>query len=501
MTTQWNRRRWCSASLGLAAAGATPWLGAQGRDGKGEDRSDGQAESRKGRGGKGEGKGGKGGKRLEFGTAERPFSAQSPWNSRPVDPELGDYEIPKDSYFPTIDSAKWSTGVFVCSRDDKPMRLTGLPGRPGIWDPDAEATQPELVIPHWPERVLPATGSDGHADLVDPVAGVVHSFFKLQRIDGEWRAAQYAWSRLDGRGWGDPAHYFQGARAAAVPSMGGVMRTHELDDGDTMFRHALAMSMTFSGLSADPGYVFPATSADKGANRNKGRIPEGALMMLPADFDTSALQEPRLRKIAETLKVYGAYVVDRNIGTPFVFYAEIGSEVRLHPRGGWNVKVARELDLLRASMRQVTGARGYVDGHGEPVDLRAPLNLLSFRGQWKAQRGEAASARFETWRQGLVFTDATPDTLLVNEGRRPTGVHWARPKPGQRCRFTARCEGDARVRLQMHGGGKALFDSGELGDGQRKEFDWPDADFTLRLGVRCGGSGLASADLRALTTT
>lgn len=501
MTQHWNRRRWCSAGLGLAAGGLSPWLQADPREGdERRGRSDGKDKDKQSRKSRDDAGRDKDGRKLVFGTPERPFSAQSPWNCRPVKPVLGDYEIPKDSYFPTIENTKWSTGVFVCRASDKPMRVTGLPGKPGIWDPDAEASQPEVVIPRWPEGVLPAEGLDGHADLIDVSTGMIHSFFKLKRIDGEWRAAQYAWTRLDGRGWGDPAHYFQGARAAAVPTLGGLIRLHELEDGDTLYRHALAMSLTYSGLSADPAYIFPATSADRGANRNKGRIPEGALMLLPADFDTSPIEDPRLRKIAETLKVYGAYVVDRNVGTPFAIYAEIGSEMRLHPRGGWNRSVANELQRIRAALRQVTSSDGFVDGHGEPVELRQPMNLLSFRGQWKPQRGEAATARFDTWRQALVFEDAKPDTLLVVEGRRLSAVTWARPEPGQRCRLTARCDGDARVRLQMHGGGRQAFDSGELADGERKEFDWPEPGVTVRLSVRCSGSGSATADLRELRT-
>ncbi|MGC8035661.1 hypothetical protein ACP3WA_26485, partial [Salmonella enterica] len=77
-------------------------------------------------------------------------------------------------------------------------------------------------------------------------------------------------------------------------------------------------TMTYNGLSAKPTYVFPATSADVNAAKvNSGPFPEGALMMLPPSFDTSKITNEEVRRIAETLKRYGAYVIDANDGTPF----------------------------------------------------------------------------------------------------------------------------------------------------------------------------------------
>ena len=67
------------------------------------------------------------------------------------------------------------------------------------------------------------------------------------------------------------------------------------------------------------GSRLASASADGGAEKsNSGQIPEGALLMLPAGFDTRRISTPALRKIAETLKRHGGYVVDRNEGTPFV---------------------------------------------------------------------------------------------------------------------------------------------------------------------------------------
>lgn len=411
-----------------------------------------------------------------WGTYLKPFAATSPWNARPVDPVLGDFEIPRSHYPPTLAEGKWSTGVFLARADDAPVTVRPLPGLAGVWDPDAEAWQSQVTLPRWPTGVLPAEGSDGHADIVDPLSGIVHSFYQLKRIGDGWHARQYGWTRLDGRGWGEPGHYFQGARAAAVTSMGGLIRKHEIDDGDSVYRHALAMSLTHTGMSPDPTYVFPATSADTtAAAKNSGRIPEGALLMLPPDYDTSAIAEPKLRKVAETLKRHGGYVVDRNGGTPFVIYVENGSNLRVHG-ARWNNAVALELDRMRAALRQVVGVSGWIDGNGRPMSMERRLNLLSMRGPWQAEGGGAAPGRYETWRQAVVFdAGGGAQRQLNRSGRNLGSVHWARPVPGQPFLLSAEASGGARLRLQLIGtGGRVLYDSGALQHGESRRFAWPD---------------------------
>jgi hypothetical protein len=428
-----------------------------------------------------------------WGTYLKPFSAQSPWNSRPVQPVLGSFEIPKSTYFPAVSEGKYSTGVFLAAATDQPVTVLPLPGRPGVWDPDAEAMQSSITIPRWPEGVVPARGTDAHADIVDPAAGIVHSFYKLSNLNGQWRAAQYAWTRLDGRGWGEPGHYFQGARAAAVPTMGGLIRKHEINDGDSVYRHALAVSLSLSGLSPEPSYIFPATSADSDAAKtNIGRIPEGALLMLPASYDSSAIANPHLRKVVETLKLYGAYVVDKNTGTPFAIYVENGSSFSLHG-GQWNSAVAAELNKIRAALRQVLQASRWIDGNGATVDLQAPLNLLSLRGPWSLQRGSEAG-KFESWQQAVVFPASTERRVQVNtSGRSVSTVSWARPVALQNYRLTARTSGGALLRLQLlDDKGSPLFDSGELPDGREAAFAWPADVAKVSLTAISGDKGRVS---------
>ncbi len=425
-----------------------------------------------------------------WGTHLKPFSAQSPWNSRPVDPVLGDFEIPRSEYFPTVAQGAYSTGAFLAAPDDQSMQVLALPGRRGVWDPDAEEFQSAIGIAHWPAGVLPASGSDGHADIVDPVLGIVHSFFQLRNIDGQWRAAQYAWTSIGGRGWGEPGHYFQGARAAAVPSLGGIIRKHEIDDGDAIYTHALAASLTFNALSANPTYVYPATSADaNAATTNTGRIPEGALLMLPAGFDTSTIGNVKLRKVAETLKVYGAYVVDRNFGTPFVIYVENGSNFSLHGNK-WDNAVARDLDRIRAALRQVVKTNGWLDGDGKPMEMERRLNLLSMRGAWKLNSGPRVGV-FNTWQQRVLFAPASGPAVQTNYSNRNLNpVSWAVPQAGEAYRLTVNASGGARLRLQLFAlkSSAKLFDSGELEDRRVVVFNWP-AEQTRAVAVVYSGDG------------
>ncbi|MDH0868303.1 Atrophin-1 multi-domain protein, partial [Mitsuaria sp. GD03876] len=417
------------------------------------------------------------------------------WNLRPVDPVLGTFSIPTSQYYPTLAEGTWSTGAFQAASGDPSVTVLPLAGQQGVWDPDAEVYRANVVIPRWPANVKPAAGSDGHADIVDEAMGVVHSFFQL-KLDtgGVWRAGQYAWAPLAGRGFGEPGHYYMGARAVGVPAIGGIIRKAEIDDGLPAYRHALAMSLTFNGLSATLPYIFPATSADaNAATTNTGGIPQGALVMLPADFDTATIQNLKLRKVAETLKRHGAYVVDRNYGTPYVIYVENGSNFNLMPTG-WDNETATQLDRVRAALRQVVSVGGWVDGNGQAVIPEQRLNLLSMRGQWSLQRGSPAGV-FETWKQAVAFPAGAADVVQVNYSSRVIStVTWARPVAGVSYKLTARATGGARLKLQLFSAaGARLFDSGELADGESIDFAWPDgASLRTALYAYSGSAGTAS---------
>lgn len=399
-----------------------------------------------------------------------------------------------------MQSGAYSTGVFLASATDQPMTVVGNgttdTNTVGVNDPDTASSR-VITIPRWPAGVLPATGSDGHADIVDPVTKIVHSFWQLKQVNGRWTAALYSWSNLTGTGWGDPAHYYTGARAVGIPASAGLIRKQEINDGAPTYPHALAMSLTNNALAngtSSPAYIFPATSADNSASSNTGSIPEGALLMLPPTFDSSGIANPDLKKIVETLKLYGAYVVDRNTGTPYVIYVENGSGFNLMPKG-WDNTVASQLDLIRANLRQVVSAPGWVDGDGNAaaanIDAQKMANILSMRGGWSKQSG-TATATYDTYAQSLSFSATTTKTVFVNSSNNgQTPVKWAVPKTGSYVTYSVSATGGAKLRLQVTSNGSTMYDSLDFGDGQSVRIQWP-ANGKIVLTATSGTSGVSS---------
>lgn len=381
-----------------------------------------------------------------FGTYETPFSATSPWNMKPVNPTLDpSFVIPKDVYYPSINQGAFSASIYRASESDPATKIYGHIKNgvaQKITTPDFGYSSMEVTIPHMPVNVVPASGGDGHADIIDEKAGVIHSFWQL-RYDAEnrvWRTTLYAVSPLKGSGWPDGGRWYQGARAVGTSVTGGMIRKHEARDGKPIFEHALAMSLSQNGLAyAGTGYVFPAGSADSSFRTNKGKIPEGSLMMLPADYDTSKIVNKDLKKVADTLKVYGAYVADGNYGTPFFIYVENGSTFNVHekPDGttGWNNATANELQRMREALRPVKSAQAWVDGTGVKRQKREDnLNLVSMRGPYY-NASKSPIGVYNTLNGYLEFnTPANAQTYQWNWSISMYGasfINWLKPKVGE----------------------------------------------------------------------
>lgn len=404
--------------------------------------------------------------RLRYGTYLNPFSVDSPWNLRPLDPQFGTYVIPTDTYSPAVQAGLYSTEFVYGKETDPPLTFLPTYGTtikgPDNVSPGINTTYGtpsnlySLTIPHMPAAFNVAAGTDGHIDIYDEPTGNIYSLWQAKKgvlttytvvdggsgytansttipitvigdgvdaavrgttnssgvltaitfqkrganytyatlvvggtgsgavvtvdVDTSWRCHQVNVAHIADTGWGDRGRYYKGARAAGVPTCGGLIRRHEISDGDYIFRHALCMSMTYSGLAPGPTpFIFPATASDTTFALNIGEIPEGALMMLPKTFNIEGLKNSILRKICRTLQIYGAYVVDRNTGTPFVIYVEgvdnwfnikEYSSDKYYDGNGvvQSASIFGELDQIRAAMRQVVGQAGY---------LNANNNLLS----------------------------------------------------------------------------------------------------------------------------
>lgn len=404
-------------------------------------------------------------------TSARPYGDQSPWNSRPTQFTLGTFVVPTSSYYPSIEEGTWSTGAFVASVSDPSVTVKGPSDGVDLWIPDAEQTNAQIIVPHWPAGVVPATGADGHADIIDPATNRIHSFYQLRQVDGQWRASSYTWTALDGRGFGTPAQYQQGSRAAGVPASAGLIRSAEVNDGLPVYHHALAMSMTYNALSRNPTYTFPATNADGNAQTtNAGVIPEGALVMLPASFDLSQIANPKLLKVARTLQSFGAYVVDRNDGTPFEIYVENGANFGLYPNG-FDTAIAGQLDTIRAALRQVVSTTQSVDATGAIFTPEHRLNLLSMRGYWYMTQGTAPGV-FDTLQQAVVFPASGVQTTQISTGRNMPAVFGA-PVAGQPYTLVVKATGKATMKVDLLANGYVVYTTGVLADGATVTFNWP----------------------------
>jgi len=264
------------------------------------------------------------------------------------------------------------------------------------------------------------------------------------------------------------------------------------------------MSLDSTGLSKEPTYVFPATGSDwDAATVNTGVFSIGSLMMLPPDFDTQRLATPEIRKIAETLKNYGAYVVDRNSGTPFVIYMEIGSSYN----NGWTGPSANDLELIRQALRKVESTESWIDGDGKPfAAFDKNLNLLSMRGAWYRVKG-TQSGTFDGVQQAVAFPPTTTEIQMSNTGGRAyAGVTWAKPKVGALYRLSAITTGGGKFRMTVKNRitGTLVYDSGTLNNGWSVDFAWPVDDFVISTYVTSGILGQAStvkAHLAALPST
>ncbi len=422
----------------------------------------------------------------------KPFEENSLWKSRPISPTFSNFVIPTSSYNPLVHEGSFSTGCFFADANNSPMTVKLNPGKPGIKDADAEAFLPEVEIQHWPADVKAPDGGDGHADIFDVDQGVIHSFWQLKNNNGAWTATLYAWSPMNGSGWPDPAHYYQGGRAVGVPACAGLIRKHEFQSTDSIYPHALAMSLAQNGMA--PEYVFPATSADYFSKQNTGKIPEGSLVMLPQSFDASKLKTPELVRIANTLKAYGAYIIDRNVGTPFMIYAENGSGLNLH-KNGYSMQVVKDLHTIRESLRMVTSAKSWINEAGKPFSPDKNLNILSMRGPWclakgpQCIKGDPSIGKYDTWKQAVVFGKTTEPVLQSNaSGRSISQVVWAKPKPGEKFKLTAKTTGGGKLRLviKLKKNWSTKLDTYYLENGQSTTFVWPAEELAFNLVAMSG---------------
>lgn len=410
--------------------------------------------------------------------AQRLFSAQSPWNSMPVKPRLGNNFLPAARQVPWIEEGAYSSKIFRAVANDSPMTL--------IADDIANQLQAGVVtIPRFPAATMPATGQDGHCEILDPIDGTLHSFYQLRRTAGTWRASKYARTSAQGSGWGTVSNP-DNVRAAGCSTAGGLLL--ESEHGLDIVPHALAIGMDKNAFMSGP--IWPATLQDyTGATTYKGvvgqRFPMGRLMMLPATFDVDKLGLPESRAIARTLKKYGGYIVDATVGS-LNFYAETNSGWnKCFTNGKYTPAFSPDMQAIKAAMRQVTSQDGFVDGDGNPytpTPFRS-MNLLSMRGPWQSYKGSRSFGKYDA-ATDLFQAEATADPRTV---RQLLNVHdegdrfgykrqnWnLNPEPGVRYLVRAIGAGAITATLAVNSTGFRRYGATtKLAPGGSVDFTWP----------------------------
>lgn len=262
---------------------------------------------------------------LEGEPLTRPFSADSPWNSRidglPADPRsqrlISLAKRRRDVVYvpgrgprvvtrtidagPFINTRRWSDSI-VEATEGVPTTL--LCRQRADYCGDGESVE-TLTIP--PE-VQPQPQYDGWFTVIDRAAGAAYDLWRARRsADGS--VISYLFMRrwaLDGPGFLPPGT--ASARGSGLPLFAGVITPGEIEAG--RIEHALAISLPGPAASK---YVQPASATDGVGPESS--LPEGARIRLRPSAQLARISTGTnaraARAIMRALRLYGAIVVDR----------------------------------------------------------------------------------------------------------------------------------------------------------------------------------------------
>ena len=262
----------------------------------------------------------------------RPFSDESPWNTRipegaEIDPEsdelIADFAQRGPLY---INMHEWSIPVYEVDAAETPLHDVG-DLRPGIFGRGFEPPR-EVPIPDGATASLPV-GGDEHLAIVDRQKGREWGMWHARQVDGRWMTGLGALTDLNGTGvappWdkAQPEYEAHRARASGFPLIAGLVRVEEIQAG--YIPHALVFA--YDSVRTEH-YVPPASTAQASSpatRNNREGMPMGARIRLDPAFDVqSSPLSPAGKTIARALQEFGAYLGDFAGGN--VIYAESAPE-------------------------------------------------------------------------------------------------------------------------------------------------------------------------------
>ena len=251
----------------------------------------------------------------------RPFSADSPWNTKipadaRIDPKsdvlVADVGAAGSFY---VNMPEWSVLVKYIDSSQAPK----LPVRALYEGRYGPGFVPGKRVP-LPADTLPADATSAqiyYVTLVDPARNLAWDTRQLGRTDeGEWFAGFGAVVDLSGTGVAMPwmkaerADLSGGARPSGAPLMAGLLRVDEVKAG--RIDHALAFA---TPLPLTGKFVPPASTdlkADSAGGQRFTGLPMGARIQLNPDYDIdNTLLSPGGKVVARALQEYGAILVDQ----------------------------------------------------------------------------------------------------------------------------------------------------------------------------------------------
>lgn len=281
----------------------------------------------------------------------RPFSADSPWNTKipvgaPIDPGSTEYIAEIASGDPLyINMREWTVATYYIDAATTPERpvFPYYPSDQGAgFEPGTRIPAPDFATPSGP------VGGTEFLAMIDPKAGKAWEMYqpKLVAEEGSWRTT--FGSVVDLTGTGVPTPWMMAAtpadavssRPSGIPLVAGLIRLDEIKAG--RIDHALAFA--YSAPRTDR-FVSPASGALESGDARPAKhfgLPVGARIQLDPSYDIENTRlSPAGKVIARALQEYGAILVDEAGAT--TLFAE-GSPAQIDAWRG--VLAPGELQLL-----------------------------------------------------------------------------------------------------------------------------------------------------------
>jgi len=256
------------------------------------------------------------------GGAWRPFSDDSPWNTRiPSDPELEPESAAMIADLETsspygehldVNIAGYSIPLYRAGADTPRVEvLCNIGGMGFTGDNGMNAT---AMVP-MPAGAAPDPESDHHLLIIDLSTDLEWGMWNASNDGGTWTCGLGANIDLLGTGVRPPAndnptwYTSHGARACGFPLVAGLIRTEEIEAGRIDHALVIAYPHIRSGWYTPPASTGQARVGDDAVSWRG--VPCGGRIQLDPAIDLDSLGLSRSgRIIALALQEYGAYVGD-----------------------------------------------------------------------------------------------------------------------------------------------------------------------------------------------